>query len=341
MLLVVPSTADAAADFAKLNQVLADEVAMPVYAAYTDAAAKLPPAIAAVCTGEAAGSDDALAAFGSMVLAWQRAQPIALGPAMDGHGRARVHWWPDERGTGDRQLRRLLFEADEAALKPERLDQASVAVKGLSALEALLFEHDLEAEPFACRYTLAVAEWQAALASAISDGWPAFRADMVAADAGESSVYYDAEDAAQAWLQSLLESLDLLVLDKLERPLGSSVEEARGRFAELNEASLALPSLAANLETIRAFIAVPGGFADAMAAVGSGPLGAGLADVADLGIAQAMAIDMPLEEAVTDPAGREQVVELLDTVKRLRLLAGGPLARDLGLVTGFNAADGD
>ncbi|MFW5678771.1 MAG: hypothetical protein ACOC3D_00765 [Pseudomonadota bacterium] len=109
-----------------------------------------------------------------------------------------------------------------------------------------------------------------------------------------------------------------MVRDKLEAPLGDGAEEPRPRLAELPAADLALPSIGANLDTIRAMLAMPGGFGDAMAEAGSGALGAGLVELAS-----------------------EAVLALLDSIRRVRLLVGGFVARDLGLVTGFNAADGD
>jgi predicted lipoprotein len=346
LVVAAPAAADevGSATYATLATSLADRVAIPAYAAYADAAGALPRALAPVCAGERDEVEAARAAFREMVVAWQHAEPIALGPATAGFGRARIHWWPDERGTGERQLRRVLFEADEAALDPAAIAEASVAVKGLSALARLLHAQDLAETDYACRYTLAVARHQADLAGEIHEGWTGetgFRAEIAAATDGESAVFYTAQDAAQAWLQSLAETLDLVVVDKLEAPLGPRLAEARSRRAELAGTQLALPSIAANLETVRAMLAVDGGFADALAAADAAALGAGLVEAADTAIARAEAITLPLAQAVADADARGEVEALLAEVKRLRLLAGGAMANELGLVRGFNAADGD
>jgi predicted lipoprotein len=50
---------------------------------------------------------------------------------------------------------------------------------------------------------------------------------------------------------------------------------------------------------------------------------------------------LPLADAVSDPAARAQVVELVDRLKALRALIRGPIASGLGLSIGFNATDGD
>ncbi len=340
-----PAAAEVTSEtYATLATALADAVAIPAYAAYAEAAGSLPEVLAPVCAGERADIDAARGAFRDMAVAWQRAQPIALGPATDGFGRARVHWWPDERGTGERQLRRVLFEADDAALEPAAIAEASVAVKGLSALAWLLHAQDPAEADYACHYSLAVARYQADLAGEIHESWTGetgFRAEIVAAAAGESAVFYTAQDAAQAWLASLAGTLDVIVVDKLEAPLGASLDEAESRRAELARAELALPSIAANLDTLRAMLAVDGGFADALAAADAAALGTGLVEVADAAIARARAIDRPLAEAVADAEARGEVEALLAEVKRLRVLAAGAMANELGLVRGFNAADGD
>ena len=129
--------------------------------------------------------------------------------------------------------------------------------------------------------------------------------------------------------------------EKLQAPLGPSLDEAQGRRAELARAELALPALAANLETLRAMLAVDGGFATALAAADAAALGAGLVETADAAIARAEAIVLPLAEAVADGGGRGEVEALLAEVTRLRLSAGGAMANELGLVRGFNASDGD
>jgi hypothetical protein len=345
LLAATPAAAEVTAEtYATLATALTDEVAIPAYAGYAEAAGALPDALAPVCAGERDDLARARAAFRNMAVAWQRAQPVALGPATDGFGRARIHWWPDARGTGERQLRRVLFEADAAALEAEAVAEASVAVKGLSALAWLLWEPGVAEADYACRYTFAVARYQADLAAAMAAGWTGrdgFRSEIRAAATGGSAIFYSAEDAAQAWLESLAETLDLIAAEKLEAPLGASVEAAEGRRVELWRAGLGLPSITANLETVRAMLAVDGGFATALAAADAAALGEGVVELADAALAQAREIEPPLHEAVADAEARGQVEALLAEVKRLRLLAGGAMAGELGLVRGFNAADGD
>ncbi len=50
----------------------------------------------------------------------------------------RMFFWPDRKGIGRRQLRRLLGSENVDVLKPDNLAAKSVAVQGLTALELLL-----------------------------------------------------------------------------------------------------------------------------------------------------------------------------------------------------------
>ena len=58
---------------------------------------------------------------------------------------------------------------------------------------------------------------------------------------------------------------------KLEPPLGDSIEAARGKRAENWRSHMALPSVAANLETARDLYATAGGFGDLYRALGGDP----------------------------------------------------------------------
>jgi predicted lipoprotein len=118
--------------------------------------------------------------------------------------------------------------------------------------------------------------------------------------------------------------------------------KARGKQAENWRSQMALAGIDANLATARDLYITPGGFADLHATLGGDPavdeeIRAGFEDA----IAAVGAIPLPLVEAVSDPAAREQVIALVDRLKALRALVRGPVANGLGLSIGFNATDGD
>ena len=96
-----------------------------------------------------------------------------------------------------------------------------------------------------------------------------------------------------------------------------------------------------NIESIRALVETPGGFADLVTAHGESKLaddlGSGFEDAA----AKARAVNLPLRDAVSDPDERAKLLELLGTLRAVRVLVTGPLSRTTGLLVGFNSQDGD
>jgi predicted lipoprotein len=157
-----------------------------------------------------------------------------------------------------------------------------------------------------------------------------------------NAVFFSAYDPTVALYRSIVDTLDGLIQIKLEPPLGDSQAKARGQRGESWRSHLGLPGVAANLATARDLYVTPGGFADLHAALGGDPaldeeIRAGFEDT----IAAVDAIPLPLVEAVSDPAARQQVIALVDKLKALRTLLRGPVANGLGLSIGFNTTDGD
>lgn len=348
VLLPVPGRALDAADYATLNRALADAVVMPAYRGHADAMATLSEALTGAC-GQADGAlaDRVEAAFHRAFDAWQRAQPIRFGPVMQGFGPARIQYWPDRRGTGARQLRRALAAEDAALLDPETLAQASVALRDLQALERLLFDPTpaavLAAGGYRCAFAAAIARLQARLATDLLAAWQGpdgYRQMVLSADAGNDG-YFDAAEAAADFLRSLSGTLDVLIAQKLEPPLGESLAAAQPRRVEQARSRRSMRNITANLETVAALYRTPGGFGDLLARAGAEPLANGMRALFVELVELARAVGPPLSVAVADPATRAQVEALLDKLKTARILVTGPLAQETALVVGFNATDGD
>ena len=329
------------ADYAALARAVIDRVVIPAYAAHARATRKLAPAIERHCMGTAPADDAAIrAAFGETMDGWQRAWPFSFGPVMRAAGRARIAFWPDRRGSAARQMRTVLRNRDEALLDANALAGKSVAVKDLQALERLLFEAPRDA--YTCRFAGAIARHQSAVAAEILDAWTregGFR--HAALSVGGSDEYVDDAEVARDLMRSLTESVDAVIAQKIEPPLGESAANARPKRAESRRSGRSLRNVVMNLETMRAMVEAPGGFADLVAAHGAGALAddlrKGLADAAS----QAASVHRPLREAVSDPEERAKLLDLLRSLRALRTLVTGPLSRATGILVGFNAQDGD
>lgn len=336
------------ADHARLAASLTDGVVMPAYRGHAAATRALAEALAGACgNAETAVAKRVEASFHDAMEAWQHAAPIHLGPIMTGFGPARVQYWPDRRGTGARQLRRALAAEDPRLLDPDALAEASVALRDLQALERLLYDPDpgtvLAAGGYGCALAATVAQVQARLAADLLAAWEGpdgFRQTVLTAAAGNDA-YFDAGEAAADFLRSLSTTLDIVIAQKLEIPLGASAETSRPRLVENGRSGRSLRNIVANLETAAALYRSENGFGDLLSQAGSWPLDRGMRDLFGELVAQAEAVAPPLSAAVTDPDRRAALETLVEKLKTARVLVTGALAQEIGLVIGFNATDGD
>ena len=346
VMLALPATALAAPlpddDYAALARAVIDQVVIPAYAEHARATRRLAPAIERHCMNPAAADATAVPkAFGEAMDAWQRASPFSFGPVMNGAGRARIAFWPGRRGSAARQMRTLLRTRDESLLDPRRLAGKSVAVKDLQALERLLFEVPRDA--YTCGLAHAIARYQSEIAAEILDAWTregGFRHAALAAG-GDNDVYEDDSEVARDLMRALTETLESVVAQKLAPPLGESAERSKPKRAESWRSGRSLRNVILNLESTRALIETPGGFADLVTRHGEAALAESLREGFAAAISKAESITLPLRDAVTHPGERAKLLDLLQNLRALRALVAGPLSRATGILVGFNSQDGD
>ncbi len=346
----VPAVALDDRDYIRLVTALTDAVVLPGYRAHADNTAHLAATLAHACTDDAQRA--ALGAevderFRAVMLGWQRVAPIRIGPVTEGVGSARIQYWPDRRGTGSRQFRRAMRTRPAELLTSQGLAQSSVALRDLQALERLLYSPNpialLAAGGFPCTWAAAIAALQAQEAAALRAAWegPDGHAALVRSAAAGNAAYFDAAEAATDFLRALMGGLEVALVQKLEPPLGAATEEAKPRLSESWRSGLSNANIAANLQTLAALYRTPGGFGDLLAATGGMALEVGIAAQFDQALGLIEAVPMPLSKAVADPGARQVLAGLVEALKRLRLLIGGALAPQVGLIIGFNATDGD
>lgn len=334
-------------DHADVNKVMADKVITPAYIRYNDSMQALAPAVGKLCDMP---SDVSLAtvqdAYKASADAWQRLQPIAFGPIEAEGLDARIHFWPDKHGTAGKQLSKLLAKPDPAALENGVVGK-SAALQSLAALERVLFDQAdalvTKDGDFACSLALAIADFQGDLAVDLLDAWQGddgHSALFTEASDGNDA-YYDAADATTDLFSTLAASLDNIIANKLERPLGKSLDKAKPKRAEDWRSGRSLLNIIANLETIKALYAEPGGLHVFLSEEGQDGLDQTIRKGLDQTLATATSIEPSLFDAVGDETRREQVEQLLKEVKSLRALFTGTLADAASLTVGFNKSDGD
>lgn len=105
------------------------------------------------------------AAFDKSADAWAAVEHGRFGPIARDNRPERISFWPDPRNATEKGLAQLSAAPDEAALAPERIVRASVAVQGLPALERILF---FTPAPGAKPVLAKLSERQCAIGKAIS-----------------------------------------------------------------------------------------------------------------------------------------------------------------------------
>lgn len=344
-----PASADlvSEAQYVDLVKDLTRETALPRHRQFAVEAALMGDVMSGFCAAPTpAGLADVTRHFHLLMDKWQQVEPFRFGPIMNAPGPSRFQFWPDKRGTGQRQLRQALKAKDASLLEASTLSGKSVALRDLQALEALLFTDPakLSAEnSYECAYASAIADHQRTEAALLYDQWA--RPDGFAEELGNAAngtdSFFDEREAAGAYVNAIVSTLEVIRLQKLDRPMGLTLDEARPSRLENWRSARSLRNIQLNLETLRSFFTAPGGFSDLLTNVGKADDAKATVALLDKVLTDMGSLDRPLEILVEDETARSKLETLLNDLRALQALIQDRIATDLGLVPGFNATDGD
>ena len=267
-------------DRAALLAHLGRGVLAPLQASFAAEASTLPAVIDVHCDALDAGTpgttgDDARAAWGRTIDAWQAVEGVLVGPAaMDNKAlRDKIYGWPLLASCGvDRDT--VTSWADPASYV---VDSKLVNLRSLGAIEYLMFNtstvHTCPTTPAGwdqlgaelprarCRQALAIATDVAVHAAALDEAWRANGGDYgsVLANAGQSGSPLASAHEGVNLVSDGIFYIDRMVKDmKLAEPAGlavnacGTVEEPCEREAELRYADRGSAAIRANLATVRA-----------------------------------------------------------------------------------------
>lgn len=322
----LPAMADAVID-----RVL-ETVILPGVSRFADATAALETQAKADCRAD---SDDLRGAWHTAMDAWFGIQNIRFGPLEARAQRQAIAYWPDSSGHRPRALFRILSGQDPILQTPERYADESVTVRGLYALEAMLFDPEYNGyglEDAGCQLVRAAAADLASVAANVNQQWrQEFAEVMRTAGAPENTRFLDETEARQAVFTALVTSLQFDVVERLGLPLGSFDKprplRAEGRISGRSQRNLALSlaghqRLAAALTPAEApSITVQEEFERALWMVSK--------------------LDDPIFAGVEDPMRRIRIESLQTMFSVLRAEINTRLSAALGVTMGLNALDGD
>lgn len=238
-------------DWTAVNLAATDAHVIPAYERFASASAALKTTGEGFCAQVDADSlADLREAFNISFDAWQGVQHIQFGPITYFNWNYRVQFWPDDNGTGARQLTALIAAADPAVLEAETFARQSVGVQGFPALERLLFEDGalelLQKEPYRCQVVEAITANLGDIANGVYRQWvDEFRNTVANAD--ERGFFESAEDATIDFLKAVVESIRRVQQQKLESVLGDNQAAARARRAEAWRSDRSIQNLQTNV----------------------------------------------------------------------------------------------
>lgn len=336
-----------------LNATLLDQHVLAQHHGFDQAAGRLSRAVGSFCAAPTKeGLQVSQAGFGDVVVAWAGVQHLNFEPQSVGMRNFRMQFWPDPKNRTGRRIAQYLRDGDTALLDPERFLKASVTIQGLPALERLLFEKDSvdaliaagEEGTARCALVRAIAGNIYSIGSGLQDDWvqqDGFRTAILAPT--EDGFFQSDAEVTNSFFSKFHDAIDLALELKLARPLGAKLERAKPRNAEYWRSGNSLRSIAANLRAANAMwsgtdygfrkFAQDRGVSDALMSRIDNSFLDVFRDLA--------ALDARLSESVSDVAAREKLEKFKASLSALRTVVRGELAKELGVVIGFNSRDGD
>ncbi|MEM8976665.1 MAG: imelysin family protein [Pseudomonadota bacterium] len=290
--------------------------------------------------------------FAQVVSAWGRIENIRFGPVVAKNRFERIFYWPDRKGRGARQVRRLLAAKDELALRSGGLTKKSVAVQGLSALEIALFGKNSDKLAvditYRCRYALAIVQNLSDVTTEIISAW--------SRDGAFEKVWRSAGEAGnQVYLKSSEVTLDIVgafdnglqnLYDLRLAPMAGLGKITKQRLRPpLWRSRTTMALIDANLKGLEDLL-FESGLSEVYIASSRQRLGreadllASARDEFQLTRKVAKRLTISFSK-LTPPDQRAAIVPLAFAAANIRRNIVGEIKAAAGLSLGFNASDGD
>ncbi|WP_434287689.1 imelysin family protein [Celeribacter sp. SCSIO 80788] len=267
--------------------------------------------------------------------AWMGLQHLHMGP-VEANGRIlAIAFWPDKKGLIPRTLSGYIADEDPVIENPAEFATASIAVRGLFALEYMLYDAQFDGyaeDSYSCHLVQAISHDLHRMAAAIKSEWTApdgFAQTLLLAGEAPHPLYLSKAESVQALYTMLTSSLEVTRDQRIGRPIGT-FEKPRPTRAEAYRSERSQRNVELILMATRDLAR--------KLAPGEMPLSEAAFEKT---IALVEELDDPDFAGVEDPMGRlkvEIVGQNIDTILgHLANEVGAPL----GVSAGFNASDGD
>lgn len=334
-------------DRAGAIDVVVNDVIVPGYEQLASETAALAEATDALCaTPDTAAFDAARSAWDRAQQAWASTVAYRLGP---------VRW---QRLTADIEYPVDVDKIDALAadgtapLTPSELDAMGADVRGLNAVQQLLFGTDDVAglTPRACSYAAAAATLTATSSSELltawtdgSDGEPAAAVQMT--EPGDDSMWSDTTEVLEDLLNTSLSALTTVADMQLGPATGETTEAPEPTEADPGAAQRALQDAGGMVLSVQESWGAPSGDgAGGFAALVPPSVDDTVTDALSSALEQLDAVTVPiaqLDSAAPDGSDMTALRDAYEQVVTARTALRTEVASQLGLTVAFSDADGD
>lgn len=329
----------------KFNQAAVEHHVIPRYQALAESATHLRQQSHELCEKTDAGQlQNTQQAFQQTMDAWQSIQHIRSGPIETMMRNYSMQFWPDKKNHVGKHLSQIISEKNPQTLNSDDFYSITVAVRGLPAIERLLYSQGaldkLVTDPYRCQVLQRIAAYVAEMSTAMVHEWQQDMVPEFQTTGGDDSLYESHEEAAVVLLKPMVESLEIIKDLKIQRVLGSSPDNTKPRRLESWRSERSLDNLKLNFAAIQAIYQGEGGSKPSLRELLS-PTEVSALDANFAAINEHLAdIKQPMETAITTDAGYAAYMALAgDTERLLKTLQAA--ITDNGIFLGFNSRDGD
>jgi len=275
-------------------------------------------------------------AFHQSMDAWQSIQYVNFGPIEYAMRSASLQFWPDKKNHIGKQLNQLVSSKDTARLA-QKFDGMSVSIKGLPAIERLLYTADslteLSQDPYRCQVLQRISQNASEISHALSSEWQNFMLAQFEDASGIDGFFEDEIDAATALLKTIVEPIEIVRDLKLKRPLGSQFGKQKFKRLESWRSQRSLRNIRLNIKVIENSLPL---LNSVLTYGDANRIAKQLAKVTTL-IDQ---IPSPLEQSIQTESAYEVLIQLVTQLNLLHKNLEQGVSK-VGIHLGFNSRDGD
>ena len=320
---------------------------VPAYAELTQATGLLQQQIDTLCD-DPSGKHlmAAQQAFQTTVQAWSGVEWFRLGPVMEAHRVERFFFFPDRKSIGLRQVQAALIRQDSALLDPHHLPQQSIALQGIGALDYLLFgtgADTLQTQGgYRCRLAGSISQNLYQIATHLHTDWQqnaTLRADWLHPTA-TNPLFRTGQAAMNRFIGLLIHGLEAIRDTRLQAFLRATPQQDRPKSAPLWRSQATLALITDGLTGLQRL------FEQSQITMLLPPDMRQLANNIQFEFAQSIRVAhalsaTPVATLLSNPAQRDQLLQLQRNLQFLINRLNHELAPRLGLMAGFSFGDGD